>query len=255
MAAENSSSIVSKCILLIDILSEARRPLRFSEIVAQSGFVKSSGHRVLAILVNERLVEYDDAARTYSLGPKLIDWARTAWRRTDIQQAAMPELEALCAQTGMNVALSVRDDDLVMYLRTFDSTSVRYASRAGQYAPLHCTAVGKIYLAHMPDLQRAQLIARLRMERFTEFTINDPESLLAEVDLARERGFATCFQEEFLQVLGVAAPIRNADGLVCAGVSLWGLIEDFGKQDLLDQVPALKAAAARISRQMGHQPS
>ena len=253
MTTANQSSIVSKCTRILDLMAGARRPLSFSDIVKQSGFVKSSAHRILSILVGEGLAEYDEQAKAYTLGPKLITWARSAWRRTDIQQIASSELETLCEQTGMNVALSIRDDDSVLYLRTIDNIPVRYAAHTGDHAPLHCTAVGKVFLAFMPDRQRTVLMQRLRFERFTEYTIQDPQVLLKELEQIRFQGYASCFQEEFLQVLGIGVPVRNANGDVAAGVSLWALSGQFSREDMLAQVPAMLDVGGRLSYQLGHE--
>ncbi len=253
MASVNQSSIVSKCTRILDLMAAARRPLSFSQIVQRSGFVKSSTHRILSILVGEGLAEYHEQSKAYRLGPKLVTWARSAWRRTDIQQIASLELETLCEQTGMNVALSIQDNDSVLYLRTIDNLPVRYAAHMGEHAPLHCTAVGKVFLAFMPERQRTILVQRLRLERFTEFTIQDPQLLLKELGQVRQQGYATCFQEEFLQVLGIAVPVRNVQGEVFAGVSLWALTEKFSREEMLAQVPAMLHLSERLSSQLGHE--
>ncbi len=253
MAFINQSSIVSKCTRILDLMADTRRPLSFSEIVQRSGFVKSSAHRILSILVGEGLAEYHEQGKVYKLGPRPISWARSAWKRTDIQQIASLEMETLCEQTGMNVALSIQDDDSVLYLRTIDNIPVRYAAHTGEHAPLHCTAAGKVFLAFMRHRQRAALMQRLRFELFTEFTIQDPQLLLKELGQVRQQGYATCFQEEFLQILGIGAPVRNAQGEVAAGVSLWALTEKFSRADMMAQVPAMLDLSERLSYQLGHE--
>ena len=55
--------IVAKCALVIDILSNARRPLGLKEITESSGMVKSSAHRILSVLLSEELVENEYPSR------------------------------------------------------------------------------------------------------------------------------------------------------------------------------------------------
>ena len=90
MTRTSGSSIVTKSRQVIDVITEAHRPLIFSEIVEKTGFVKSSCHRILAILQGEQLVEYDPLSRTYRSGHRLQKWARAVWNRADITQAASP---------------------------------------------------------------------------------------------------------------------------------------------------------------------
>ena len=99
------SSIVTKCTEVLDILAQAGRPLGFTEIVQESGFVKSSTHRVLGVLKSEGLVETQ--GRNYLLGPKILNWAARAWHQTDLQQVVSGELEALSEATGQNAALAI----------------------------------------------------------------------------------------------------------------------------------------------------
>jgi len=251
MSKPSESSIVTKCALVMDVLSRARQPLVFSDIVAQTGFVKSSCHRILAVLQSETLIEYDKASRTYRTGPRLHDWARSAWRRIDLQQAASETMATLAENSGMNAALSVLDEDTILYLRTYDMQQVRHAARPGDHAPLHCTAAGKVFLAHL-NSARLQTVRRgMRFEKFTENTKTTFDAVKVEFPAIRARGFATSIGEEFLHVTGVAAPIWNVQDQVTAGLSLWSRTETASPQQVLDQSDAIIAAAQNISERIG----
>lgn len=251
MGRSSESSIVTKCAKVMDALSEARHPLAFSDIVAETGFVKSSCHRILAVLQGEGLIEYDKDTRTYRTGPRLHQWSRSAWRRIDLQQVAGSVISRLSEETGMNTALSVLDTDTVLYLRTADQIPVRYASHAGDHAPLHCTAAGKVFLAYLPETRRKAVLASLKFEKFTEFTKTAPEELMHELPGIAVRGYAMAIREESLQVFGLAAPIWNAQDEVTASLSLWTLTEMSTQDELEARAGAVKEAANTISRQIG----
>ena len=70
MARASESSIVAKCAIVVDLLSNARRPLGFKEITEASGLVKSSAHRILSVLLSEDLVEYDPLKKVYRGCPR-----------------------------------------------------------------------------------------------------------------------------------------------------------------------------------------
>lgn len=247
MPRSSDSSIVTKCARVMDILTHAKRPLVFSEIVAETGFVKSSSHRILAVLQSERLVAYDKEKRTYEPGSRFQEWARAGFHRTDLQQVAAEPMEALSDATGMNAALSVLDGDSLLYLRTADHVSVRYAARAGDHAPLHCTAAGKVFLAHMSQAQLDAFLGTGSLEKFTEFTRTDPEALVADLPAILENGYATAIKEEFLQVMGMAAPIWDERKKVAACLSLWTLTADTDPVTMLEKAGRLKKAALAIT--------
>lgn len=251
MARSTDSSIVTKCALLMDVLSQARQPLAFSEIVQQTGFVKSSCHRILAVLQGEDLVAYDKGTRTYVAGSRLHHWARSAWRRIDLQQAASNEMGDLSDRTRMNTALSVLDEDTILYLRTVDFIPVRYASHSGDHAPLHCTAAGKIFLSQMSPNMRKRILQSDVLEKFTEFTKVAPDVLEAEYADIKSNGYAKAVQEESLQIVGLAAPIWNSEGKLTACLSLWTLADNFCPDEIQSVAAEVVTSANAISRKLG----
>jgi DNA-binding IclR family transcriptional regulator len=251
MRRSSGSSIVTKSGQVIDALTQAHRPLRFAEIVAQTGFVKSSCHRILAVLQGEHLIEYDKQSQTYRPGPRLQKWARSVWNRADIQQAAGQHMADLCDRTRMNTALSVLDADNVLYLRTVDFFNARFASHPGDRASLHATAAGKVFLAYMTPARRDAALDRMALETFTDFTVVARDALLAQCNEIKDQGFAIADREEALQVTGLAAPIWSGEGSQIACLSLWSSSGFHTAEAVLAQTDVLKEVAAKISAELG----
>lgn len=244
------SSIVVKCVEVLDVLSESQSPLSYSDIVAKTGFSKSSAHRILTILMTENLLQFDEATRSYSLGPKLVDWARAAWQKTDLQQIKDSTLMALRDMTNLNVCVSIRTNDAVMFIRTFDTAAVRYAPRIGQQSALHCTAAGKVLLAFQ-NPQPAALPEGYELERYTEKTIVTERAFQDELESVVAAGYALCDREEFLQVVGMAAPILDYRSNAVAALSLWAPAKLADIEALQKHSGALVDAANELSKKFG----
>lgn len=60
MSPKNTSSIVTRSLAIVDILASSGRPMSYSEVLAASGLAKSSTHRLLSILQNEGVIEFDE---------------------------------------------------------------------------------------------------------------------------------------------------------------------------------------------------
>jgi len=251
MSRPAGSSIITKSHLVIDVITAAHRPLNFSQIVEATGFVKSSCHRILAILQGEQMIEYDKRSRTYRSGPRLQKWARAVWTRADIHQVASPHMADLCEQTKMNTALSIFDRDSVLYLRTVDYFNDRFASHAGDRAPLHATAAGKLCLAYMTPARRDAVLDQLTLEMFTPYTIETTTELHEQCDIIRAAGFAIADREETLQVTGIAAPIWSDEGKHIASLSLWSTLQNHQADDLIEQSEFLMEMAQKISTELG----
>lgn len=251
MNKAGESSIVKKCTQVMDVVSNARRPLAFSDIVAHTGFVKSSAHRILAILLNEELIHYDKNTRTYQTGQRLHDWARLAWRRVDLQEIASGIMHAVSEKTGMNTALSILDRQEILYLRTVDIVQYRFASHAGDHAPLHSTAAGKVFMAHMSEELRNETLGKLSFAKLTENTKTSEKAIMDELQAVRQNGFAKALGEEQFQVTGIAAPIWNAEGKITGCLSLWSLLDHATREEVISEAKALMEATHQISKQLG----
>ena len=249
MATKSESSVVTKCGQVLDIISAARRPLGFKDIIGMSGLARSSAHRILKILISEDLIEYDKANKIYRYGPRLNRWARGAWMRIDLHESSAGVMEKLTNTTAMNSELSVLDGDSILYLRTMNAFPVSHASHPGDHAPLHCTAAGKVFLAFMPNISRTDMMSRLRSEKLTEHTIQDADTLSKELEATRIRGYALSLQEEYLPVVAIAVPIRGLNTEVVACLSLWTLVDHANPEQVEALASILIESAERISRQ------
>ena len=249
MPKEIQSSIVQKCVVVLDALAHAQGGLTYSDVVAETGFTKSSAHRVLSILLSEGLVMLDDVARTYSLGPKPVSWARAAWQKTDLQQIADTDLVQLRDETGLNVAVSILSGDAVLFIRTMNLRNVRYAAQVGEEASLHATAAGKLFLAYSDD--RDALIGKVDLEQLTEHTLVTRDALSRDIEETRTRGFAICNREEFLQISGIAAPVFDYQGRILAAISLWAPAKLASHHEVVAQSPALLRWAQVLTARFG----
>lgn len=251
MSREVQSSIVQKSVAVVNLLANQKGRLSQTEIAQGTGFNKSSTHRILSILIGQRLVEYDERDRTYSTGPLLINWARAAWEKMDLSLVTDQDLRDLATETGMNVALGVRIEHTATFIRTNIPHPYRLAVKEGGQSELHNTAVGKVFLAHMTEEQRDAYFKVAELEKFTETTLTKRQDIEATLDDIRSKGLAVSDREEFFQVVGIAAPIFDHDGRILAAISLWIPLRVASLQDLLSCAPVLLNKTREVSARFG----
>ena len=79
----------------------------------------------------------------------------------------------------------------VMYLAKEESSqTIRMCSYVGKRALLHCTALGKVLLAYLPEEERRKILEQKCLPRLTEKTITDKEELEKELNRIKKQGFA-----------------------------------------------------------------
>ena len=222
-----------------------------TEIANELDIHKSTAYRLLITLRDRGLVEQDAATEKYRLGFGLVLLASAVRADLDILRCARPICEHLSEQARETVTVAILErDDAVVIHQTISRASALNVDWTGRHTPLHATAAGKIFLAHMPDDQRDHVLER-PLERFTKNTIVDPAVLRDHIQTIQDKGYAYTVEELEVGLNAVGAPIRCAEGAVVGAVSVSGPAFRL-PNDYIPKVAGLvKEAAAEISRCLG----
>jgi DNA-binding IclR family transcriptional regulator len=243
-----SQSLDRALTLLSGIAKEAKT---LDQLAEDIGVHKSTVLRLLRTLESHHFVRRE-GTRYYRLGSAMFDLANQALDGMDVRRSSQPALAALNARTGHTVHLATYDDGEVVYIDKYEGRhSVRMYSRIGKRAPLHCTAVGKVLVAAMPQVRREEIARSIEYPMRTPNTITTPEAFLAELAKVAEQGFAVdnAEHEDFIHC--IAAPVRGANGevLAAASMSVPKVLLDY--DGLLALVPELRAATTEASVHSG----
>ncbi len=156
-------------------------------------------------------------------------------------------LAALVAEVGETCNFTTLDGAQVLYLDRVEAQwPLRLTLDVGSHVPLHCTASGKLFLAHMAPPERDALIAQLTLQRMTRQTIVTAKALRAECDRIVGQGHATD-REEFIDgLIAVAVPVTDADGACRAAIAVHAPVARLTLAKAVAKLAALKAAAGRM---------
>ena len=130
----------------------------------------------------------------YRIGVRLWQLGALAPRGATLREVALPHMQDLYHATGENVHLAVLDGHEALYLDTIAGRgAVPVRSRRGGRLPLHATGVGKVLLAHAPELLPERVEAGLR--RYTPHTVVAPADTCAGRSPRRRTGVGYARQE------------------------------------------------------------
>ncbi|MFC4113593.1 IclR family transcriptional regulator [Nonomuraea zeae] len=243
---------VEKTLVVLGALAGHDQPRRLADIARRTGINKTTVHRILQIFIAQGYaVSHGDG--TYASGPAILALAGAALTDRDMTTLVRPILENLQRNTTHTVHFAIRSGSSAVYLAKVESQQpYRMASRVGTQIALHCTAIGKAILAHLPEEEvRAVLAATAPLISNTPATIVDPALLMAELESVRQRGYAVDDEENEPNVRCVAAVAHDAAGTVVGAVSVAGLTISLNKDDVPLLGPLVVAAAARVSAALG----
>ncbi|SKA18884.1 IclR family transcriptional regulator [Consotaella salsifontis] len=239
---------VQKVFAVLDTVAEAGRPLKFSELLALTGYAKGTLHRLLKVLVEEGALIHDEEARQYRIGMRIMRLAHAAWRRTSLVEAARDALDRLSLATGETLHLAVLDACQVLYVdKRLGRRVVSMYSSAGKIAPAYCTGIGKALLSALSPERLDRAIAQQAFSRFTATTITDEDALRAELSVIRARGYALDEEEHEPGIVCLAMPILSVAGELFGAVSITSARRDCDLDALLAYRPGLDAAVRAIA--------
>ena len=219
--AAKGTAALSKGIKLLSAIAGAPNDPNARQLADSTGIPRPTVYRLLSALKREGLVRQTDTGGAYRLGPAMVVFAHRALEQTDIRDIAHEHMEALRDTTGETVHLAVLNKGEMLYLDKVESLErVRMTCVIGASAPLHTTAVGKSYMAALPDDQRDRLIEDLKLVSVTEHSITSADDLRAQIQRVQALGYAMDEQENERDLVCFGAPILDRRGAPVAAISV-----------------------------------
>ncbi|MBY3596156.1 IclR family transcriptional regulator [Rhizobium bangladeshense] len=250
MAQARETGTLGKLMVLLDLVTHADTPLRFTDILALASQPRGTLHRQLSHLVEEGLLELDGDGR-YAPGLRLLDFAARSWARNEFRLIAEPHLAELQQATGETVHLGVLRGQSIIYLDKVEGRQpVRMYSQIGNASPCYCTGVGKAALSLLPPESLVDLLAGLSFTSFTASTHASAETLAAEIREIAEQGYAFDREEHEAGIRCVAAPVWSEDRTFIGGISVTGPAYRLSMELLRQWAVPVQLTAARIMEGM-----
>ena len=247
--SKNSIQVIERMARLLDALSELPTPAGLKQLAQAAALHSSTAHRILNAMVNERLVERVEPG-SYRLGMRLIELGNLAKSRVSVRELALPYMRELHTATGEAVNLSVRREDEIVYIERTSSgrSMMRVVNVIGGRAPLHITAVGKLFLIEDGLAGLREYARRTKLPGPTRNSLTSLAALEKDLDKARRQGYSLDNEEAELGVRCIGAGIRDDDGALVAGLSVSAPAERMKAT----WSGLVKETAEKISRSLGY---
>jgi DNA-binding IclR family transcriptional regulator len=122
----------------------------------------------------------------------------------------------------------------------------------GQTLPLHCTAIGKAYLAFDAEEQLRSLLPE-QLHRYTENTIVDRALLIEQLQAVTRDGYSIDTGEYLEDVASVAVPIRDYTRSVVGSLAVAGpSYRISGERINIELAPLILEAGRELSHRLGY---
>jgi DNA-binding IclR family transcriptional regulator len=246
--ALDPDSVLFKIMVVLHSFGADDRAVSLAELARRAGLPKTTLYRLCSDLVTAKML--DRAHDGYRLGGHLFELGMRASVERGLVDVAIPFMEDLYELTHETVHLGVREGSEVMYVAKIGGHGQAAApSRVGGRLPLHCTAIGKVLLAHAPT-EVLDTYLSTPLSRRTPRTMVAPGLLRRQLEDIRETGVAYEFEESAVGIVCVAAPVLDVDHGIAAALSVTGPVTRFAPSRFANPV---RAAAAGVQTTLARQ--
>jgi len=207
-----------RVLTLIELLTEHRDGVTFTELQEFTGWPRSSLYGLLRTMADRNHLEFDPHTQAYRIGVRIWEAGQAFNSSVKVAELAMPYLEEAGKRLNETVQLAVLDGTENIYVAKVDSShNLKLVSFVGARLPAYATGIGKVL--HI-----------------------------------RTQGFAVDNEEYTLGVRCWAVPVRDVTGSVVAGVSV--SIPSARVSESIEEtaLEVLTEIAGQISSQLGHKP-
>lgn len=253
-----TSQSLERGLAILSSFRSGRPLLGVSELSREVGLSRSTTHRYVATLASLGYLRQDAPTRKYRLGPRVLDLGFSSINSMELREVAAPYLRQLSDDTGYTVNMAILDDLDIVYVERCRTARVGQRDidlnlHVGSRLPAYCTSLGKALLAHLPDAEQTDVLARI------DFTRRGPNTLVSRDELARElarvraNGFAINNEELAYGLRSIAAPVFAHGGEAVAGINLAVHRTMVSMEDLVAGLSSrLRRTAEEISVQLGY---
>ena len=99
-------------------------------------------------------------------------------------------------------------------------------------------------LAALPDAEARDIILRSDRRQLTSRTIIEPNAAMAQVQEARENGFAVALEEVLIGEIAVGAAVLDKEGRPIAAIHVVGSLGEWRQEEYVQRVALLTVGAA-----------
>lgn len=217
----NKTDIIASMLKGLSVIEafRAEHPrLSIAEVSEITGLDRATARRCLLTLHEGGYAEYD--GKFFTLTPRVLRLGMGALAALPLAQLVQPWLDQLSEQIGQSTSVSILDETEIVYLaRAAQRRVMSIGLMPGSRLPAHCTSMGRVLLAALPEPEARALVERSDLSPRTPHSLTDPDEIMAQLAVVRAEGYALIDQEVELGLRSIAVPLLSARGRVVAALN------------------------------------
>lgn len=247
-----NAPLIYKAFALIEEVAGKQAEQGISDLARGLNISKSTIFGITQALTDLGVLTQDPITKKFSLGPTLVKLGNKAVAGADLRAIARPYIAELSYKYRETVFLGTFDEHGITIIDKADSPEgLKITAPVGSRIPRYAGATGKVFLSS----QREPVLKKL-MEKpipnFTDKTITNHDDYLKELQIVREKGYATDFEEYMRGVNAISVPLLRGPWSPVGAIWMVGFSHSFIGEKLEQAVAETIMTAQQISKILGN---
>lgn len=249
MSKELTQSTLIRGLQIIEKIVQAERSVSSAYLAEDLDLPKATVHRIAQQLEAEGFLQREPEGKRFTASRRLKDLAISTLSSSVINAHRHTILKSLSDELNETCNLTMLDGASIIYLDRVEANwPYRIHLPIGTRVPLHCTATGKLFLAHMRGSQRKRVLGNEALTRYTALTMTDMSELEQELRETLRHSIGYDRGEFIEDMIAIAVPIKNPQKQMCFSLAIHAPASRRSINELYDYLPILRRAAQQLAR-------
>lgn len=248
----NEVPAVNAAIRILERIAEdSPRSVSPGVLATELGLNRSTCYNILATLERAGWATNMGNRHGWTLGPGLL--GLTGVSQQSVQAVVQEEIDSVSRRLGYVVFAAQQDGSggYTVIATSEQRRGVRVTVDVGDRFPFSAPALMHAFYAFVDEEEFTRTLRGRKVERFTEFTVVDPDALRAELARVRAQGYSTSIRQFNLAQGAAAAPVFEHSGRPSMLLGALGFSSQLDESNVDEVGEILRECADRITTRTG----
>jgi DNA-binding IclR family transcriptional regulator len=234
---------------ILEHVATAQKPVEVADIITTLKLPKATAYRLVEWFLERGYLSREAGRKRLVVGTKLADLSFRALASSMHNSVPHIVLQRLASTVNETCNIGTVVNGEVMYLDRVETEHwpLRLQFNVGSRVPLHCSAIGKLFLALAPTARRRLLLRSIELKAYTEHTITNIAGLELELERIRKEQVSFDRQEFLLGVICAAVPVMERNGELLAAVAVQAPVARMSIDTARRHLPVMRRAAQELA--------
>lgn len=209
MKTEFYSKTLEKGLRLLELFDSEHTHWNQKDLSKVMQINTTSIYRLINTFIELGYLSKDAKSKQITLGPMAISLGHRFLKSYSFLNVVDPIILEASKRYNMSIDVSLYARDAMVLVCRHEQRNTLTFHQPASAKELYCTAIGKSYLAFLPENKLEQIMSQQSLSPRTANTVTDRDSLLELLKETRKNGFSVNNEEYIKGLISIGAPLFN----------------------------------------------